>query len=173
MCCNTSFQLLARRILLFCLPCSGSTAVFIGNIIRKGTEFVFNNEATISGNPGTITMSVFDKDNKFSKDTQRISLKPGKWTLISRPKIESCRTQWNAIEPSRTIYRTGLNGWVGLAEPNDLCEFSRNFRLRWISGYVMFQPNTINIKTSRNIPDILRRNKSSCIWNAKLAPAAI
>jgi len=70
--------LLARRISLFCLSCSGSTAVFIGNIIRKGTEFVFNNEATISGNPGTITMSVFDKDNKFSKDTQRISLKPGK-----------------------------------------------------------------------------------------------
>ena len=38
---------------------------------------MFNNEATISGNPGTITMSVFDKDGKFARDTQRISLKPG------------------------------------------------------------------------------------------------
>lgn len=56
---------------------SGSTAVFIGNVIRKGTEFVFNNDATISGHPGIITMCLFDKDNRFSKDTQRISLKPG------------------------------------------------------------------------------------------------
>ncbi|XP_078348913.1 structural maintenance of chromosomes flexible hinge domain-containing protein 1-like [Oculina patagonica] len=56
---------------------SGSTAVFIGNLICKGTEFVFNNEATISGNPGVITMCVYDKDGKFARDTQRISLKPG------------------------------------------------------------------------------------------------
>ncbi|XP_073245527.1 structural maintenance of chromosomes flexible hinge domain-containing protein 1-like [Porites lutea] len=56
---------------------SGSTAVFIGNISRKGSEFVFNNEATISGQPGVITMCLYDNDNKFSKDTQRINLKPG------------------------------------------------------------------------------------------------
>ena len=56
---------------------SGSTAVFIGNISRKGSEFVFNSEATISGQPGVITMCLYDNDNKFSKDTQRINLKPG------------------------------------------------------------------------------------------------
>ena len=38
---------------------------------------MFNNDATISGHPGIITMCLFDKDNRFSKDTQRISLKPG------------------------------------------------------------------------------------------------
>jgi len=51
--------------------------VFIGNISRKGSEFVFNSEATISGQPGVITMCLYDNDNKFSKDTQRINLKPG------------------------------------------------------------------------------------------------
>ncbi|XP_015762340.1 PREDICTED: structural maintenance of chromosomes flexible hinge domain-containing protein 1-like [Acropora digitifera] len=55
----------------------GSTAVFIGNLIRRSTEFAFNNDSTICGNPGVITMSVYDKDNRFSKDTQRITLKPG------------------------------------------------------------------------------------------------
>ena len=43
---------------------------------------MFNNEATISGNPGTVTMSVCDKDGKFSRDTQRISLKPGELVLF-------------------------------------------------------------------------------------------
>lgn len=56
---------------------SASSAVFIGDLIRKGTEFVFNNDATISGNPGVVTMCLYDKDNRFSKDTQRITLKPG------------------------------------------------------------------------------------------------
>lgn len=65
-----------------CILFSGSTAVFIGNLICKGTEFVFNNEATISGNPGIITMCVYDKDGKFARDTQRISLKPGEWVLF-------------------------------------------------------------------------------------------
>jgi len=56
---------------------SSSTAVFIGHLTLKGTEFVFNNDATISGNPGIITMCVSDKEGKFSRDTQKISLKPG------------------------------------------------------------------------------------------------
>lgn len=56
---------------------SGSTAVFIGHLTLKGTEFVFNNDATISGNPGVVTMCVSDKEGKFSRDTQKISLKPG------------------------------------------------------------------------------------------------
>ena len=56
---------------------SGSTAVFIGHLTYKGTEFVFNNDATISGNPGVVTMSVSDKEGKFSRDTQKINLKPG------------------------------------------------------------------------------------------------
>ncbi|KAK2571643.1 Structural maintenance of chromosomes flexible hinge domain-containing protein 1 [Acropora cervicornis] len=30
----------------------GSTAVFIGNLIRRSTEFAFNNDSTICGNPG-------------------------------------------------------------------------------------------------------------------------
>ena len=38
---------------------------------------MFNNDATISGNPGVITMCVSDKEGKFSRDTQKISLKPG------------------------------------------------------------------------------------------------
>ena len=62
--------------------CSGSTAVFIGNIIRKGSEFVFNNEAIISGRPGIVTMSLYDKNNKFSKDTQKINLKAGECELF-------------------------------------------------------------------------------------------
>jgi hypothetical protein len=40
-------------------------------------EFVFSNDANISGAPGVLTMTVSDKDSKLSKDTKRISLKPG------------------------------------------------------------------------------------------------
>ena len=43
----------------------------------KGTEFVFNNDATISGQHGVVTMCVSDKNGRFTRDTQRINLKPG------------------------------------------------------------------------------------------------
>lgn len=56
---------------------SGGTAIFIGNLILKGTEFVFNNDATISGQHGVVTMCVSDKNGRFTRDTQRINLKPG------------------------------------------------------------------------------------------------
>lgn len=47
----------------------------IYNITNK--EFVFSNDATISGTPGILTMTVSDKDCKLSKDTKRINLLPG------------------------------------------------------------------------------------------------
>ena len=71
------YNILNQRFLPFFFLGSGSTAVFIGHLTLKGTEFVFNNDATISGNPGVITMCVSDKEGKFSRDTQKISLKPG------------------------------------------------------------------------------------------------
>ena len=40
-------------------------------------EFVFSNDANISGSPGILIMTVSDKDCKLSKDTKRINLTPG------------------------------------------------------------------------------------------------
>ena len=71
------YNILNQRFLPAFILGSGSTAVFIGHLTCKGIEFVFNNDATISGNPGVITMCVSDKEGKFSRDTQKISLKPG------------------------------------------------------------------------------------------------
>ena len=76
------YNVLNQRFLPSFFLGSGSTAVFIGHLTLKGTEFVFNNDATISGNPGIITMCVSDKEGKFSRDTQKISLKPGQSVLF-------------------------------------------------------------------------------------------
>lgn len=77
---------------------SGSTAVFIGHLTLKGTEFVFNNDATISGNPGVVTMCVSDKEGKFSRDTQKISLKPGQSVLFLLSRCDQHFMFRNSLE---------------------------------------------------------------------------
>ena len=56
---------------------SGSTANFSGELVRRSSEFVFTNDSVVSGHPGVMTMLVYDKANKFTKDTQKINLKAG------------------------------------------------------------------------------------------------
>ncbi|XP_032236995.2 structural maintenance of chromosomes flexible hinge domain-containing protein 1-like isoform X1 [Nematostella vectensis] len=56
-----------------------SSVEFSGELSYKSStkEFIFSNDAVLTGKPGYVTMTVCDKDSTLTKDSIRINLKPG------------------------------------------------------------------------------------------------
>ena len=51
--------------------------MFTGQLVRCAADFVFTSESVLAGPPGVSTLSVYDEEDTFIKDTRRITLKSG------------------------------------------------------------------------------------------------